>query len=104
MSELLNAKNLRVRFDNLDAVAGASLSLAAGEVVALIGPNGSGKSTLMRALLGLVHGDGQIDWEGRPLTQWDRRALARRVAYLPQSPQHEPGQTVRDVLRMGRSP
>ena len=84
---------------------GVSVRLAAGEVVALIGPNGSGKSTLLRVLLGQLHATaGEVLWDGRNVRAWPRRELARRVAYLPQSPTAEPDQTVLDVLRNGRAP
>ena len=81
-----------------------SLSLAAGEVVALLGPNGSGKSTLLRCLLGHFPAPGDIAWDGRPLAGWGRRDLARHVAYLPQAPTWEPGQSVRAALAVGRAP
>ena len=101
---LLQADRVSVRFGNVPILQHVSVSLAAGEIVALIGPNGSGKSTFIRAMLGLIPSDGSILWEDKSIASWSRRALARRVAYLPQSPMHEPGQTVRDVLRMGRAP
>ena len=104
MSAMLRVELLNVRFGDRHVLNDASLSLAAGEVAAIIGPNGSGKSTLLRAALGLIPSKGTIAWEGRELSQWNRRLLARRVAYLPQSPVHEAGQSVRDVLRLGRSP
>jgi ABC-type cobalamin/Fe3+-siderophores transport system ATPase subunit len=84
---------------------GVSLSLAAGEVVALLGPNGSGKSTLLRCLLGqLPPAGGSAAWDGRPVADWRPRELARRVAYLPQAPAWESGQAVRSALAMGRAP
>jgi iron complex transport system ATP-binding protein len=84
---------------------GVSVALAAGEVVALFGPNGSGKSTLMQVVLGHHRpSSGGVRWLSRDVGRWRPRALARTVAYLPQAPTHEPGQTVADVLRMGRMP
>lgn len=58
------------------AVNGVSLSIAAGETVAVIGESGSGKSTLGRLLLGLYTVDsGSIEFEGRDLTSLSAREL-----------------------------
>jgi iron complex transport system ATP-binding protein len=82
-----------------------SLSLDAGRIAVLLGPNGSGKSTLLRLLLGeLRPTTGAVHWLDQSLTTYRLRDLARVVAYLPQSPAHEPGQTVAGVLRAGRTP
>jgi iron complex transport system ATP-binding protein len=102
---LLEADNLQFSYGDRPVLRGVSVRLAAGEVVALIGPNGSGKSTLLRVLLGQLRAAaGEVLWDGRNVRAWPRRELARRVAYLPQSPTVEPEQTVLDVLRNGRAP
>ena len=105
---LLRANDLTLSYADRPVLRGVSVSLAAGEVVALLGPNGSGKSTLIRVLLGHLalpaRDAGSVEWSGRPLAAWKRRDLARLVAYLPQSPVAEPGQTVAEVLRLGRAP
>ena len=110
---LLEARDVHFAYDARQAgslhhngvLRGVSLSLGSGEVVALLGPNGSGKSTLLRVLLGQLPADaGTVRWEGRDVASWPRRELARRVAYLPQSPTAEVDQSVVDVLRLGRSP
>ena len=51
---LLEVRGLSVRYGDTSALEDASLSLAAGEFVAVIGPNGAGKSTLLKAILGLI--------------------------------------------------
>lgn len=101
---LLNASNLSFSYGDRPALRDVSLSLKAGEILALAGPNGSGKSTLIRTLLGHLAASGQITWDGRSIERWRRRDLARFVAYLPQSPTHEPGQTALEVMRLGRAP
>jgi iron complex transport system ATP-binding protein len=103
-SILLDAQRLEFSYGRRPVLRGATLSLAPGEVVALLGPNGSGKSTLLRALLGQLRAGGEIQWNSQPLAKWRRRDLARFVAYLPQTAAWEPEQTVADVLRLGRSP
>ena len=100
---ILEASDVSFSYGDRPAIRDVSLSLDPGQIIALIGPNGSGKSTLIKALLGHVPASGRILWSGKDLKQWRLRDLAHIVAYLPQSPRHEPGQSVSDVLRLGRA-
>ena len=102
---LLAAVELSFAYDDRTVLRDVTLTLAPGEVVALLGPNGSGKSTLLRVILGQLPSTpgGAVRWEGRPVEAWRKRDLARKVAYLPQSPTAEPDHRVADVLRLGRS-
>lgn len=104
MSSILQSASLRFSYGVRPIINSVSLALASGQTVALLGPNGSGKSTLLKLLLGHLHGEGEITWDGKPLRQWPRREFARRVAYLPQAPVFEDDQTVEDALRLGRAP
>jgi iron complex transport system ATP-binding protein len=84
---------------------GLDLSVAAGELVALLGPNGSGKTTLLRAIAGTLPRDaGRVALFGRDLAEWSRVALARRVAVLPQSLALPDGFRVAELVEMGRAP
>ncbi|MFE9739787.1 ABC transporter ATP-binding protein [Streptomyces sp. NPDC006477] len=66
---LLRATGLDKTYGPTPALAGASFSLRAGEVVAVMGPSGSGKSTLLHCLAGIVRPDaGTITYDGRELT------------------------------------
>jgi peptide/nickel transport system ATP-binding protein len=72
------------------AVAGASVSVAEGQIVGLVGESGCGKSSLARAAVGLVPlAGGDVLFEGRPLPPLRRRARTRwesRVQMVFQNP------------------
>ncbi|MCS7034122.1 MAG: ABC transporter ATP-binding protein [Phycisphaerae bacterium] len=102
--QILAASQLTFSYDDRPILRGVGVTLNEGELVALFGPNGSGKSTLLKVLLGSLRAEGSLRWNGTPIASWSRRQLSRIVAYLPQNPTHQPGQTAGDVLRMGRLP
>jgi iron complex transport system ATP-binding protein len=84
----------------------ASVSLAGGELVALVGPNGSGKSTLLRALARLWPASPResILLDDRPLSDLPRRDIARRIAFVSQDSTINFAYTVEEIVRMGRYP
>jgi thiamine transport system ATP-binding protein len=66
---MLTAKDLTVRFGEVAALDGVDLSVATGEVMAVLGPSGSGKTTLLRAIAGLIDPDsGTVSWDGEDVT------------------------------------
>lgn len=76
-----------------------------GQVAGLIGHNGSGKSTLLKLLARqLPPLGGTVSLNGEPLDKLKDRALARRLAYLPQNPPSAAGMTVRNLVALGRYP
>ena len=98
------AKNVTVRLGAREIVRDASLTLNAGELVALVGPNGAGKTTLMRALAGLIPADGTIALDGRPLSSLKVRERARAIAYLPQGHVFHWPMSVASIVMLGRAP
>jgi len=100
----LAAKNVTVRLGAREIVRDASLTLNAGELVALVGPNGAGKTTLMRALAGLIPADGAIALDGRPLSSLKARERARAIAYLPQGHVFHWPMSVAAIVMLGRAP
>jgi branched-chain amino acid transport system permease protein len=75
---LLEIVGVRRRFGGVQALAGVSLRLDAGEVVGLIGPNGSGKTTLVNVVTGLYRPDaGQVRVAGQDIAGHAPHAIAR---------------------------
>ncbi len=80
-------------------------SFRPGRFTAVLGPNGAGKSTLLRVALGLHPVvSGEVHLDGRPLRAWDRRGLARAVAWVPQRPEGGVGFTALEQVLLGRTP
>ena len=99
----LRAEGVVAGYGGRAVVRGVSLELVPGGVTAIVGPNGGGKSTLLRALAGAHRpSQGSILLDGIPLRNLPPRALARRLAFLPQSPPVPTGTTVRELVAYGR--
>ncbi len=97
--------SVRYRAGGPRALDEVSMSVPRGCLYAVLGPNGSGKSTLMKALLGTVKLEsGEALVEGRPVEDWPRRELARRVGAVSQSESTAFPLTVRQLVEMGRYP
>jgi iron complex transport system ATP-binding protein len=102
---MIRADGLTVRRGGRTILDAVSLELGAGSFVALIGANGAGKSTLLSVLAGLARPDaGQVLLEGVALAALDRNLLARRRAYLPQSPRAEWPISVERLVALGLTP
>jgi len=106
----LEVRNLRFGYPlpaggSLEVLRGLDLRLEHGELLALLGTNGSGKTTLLRVLAGTLRAaSGSIELFGRPLAEFSRGALARRVAVLPQSLELPGGFRAGELVEMGRAP
>jgi len=78
---LIEARNVVLSFGQTPALRGASVSVSAGEILAVMGPSGSGKSTLLHCLAGiLIPGSGEVWFDGRrvdTLGEAERSALRR---------------------------
>ena len=102
---MLQADTVSVTVSGKSLVSGISLSVAAGEVVALLGPNGAGKSTLLKVLCGQIQpSSGTVRFQGREVSSWPARDLARRRAVLPQSSAVPFAFTALEIVLLGRLP
>lgn len=100
-----HARELCVRLGSRTVLDGVTLSVATGEVLALVGPNGAGKSTLLAALAAdLVADSGTVTIGDRPAAHWSTAELALHRAVLPQAATLAFPFTVGEVVQMGRAP
>ena len=89
--------------EDAPVLKGVSAQFLPGRVTGVIGPNGSGKTTLFRLIAGLEAPDaGEITLDGEPVRALSPKALARRLAVVPQSARMDFDFTVRDIVMMGR--
>ena len=78
MSTLLEVSDLHVAYGKAEVVHGTSLTVAAGEFVALLGRNGAGKSTTLHAVSGLIpKRGGQVRFDGQDITNATPRDIVR---------------------------
>ena len=79
MSAALELDDVAIRFGGVQAVAGVSLAVEAGDFVGLIGPNGAGKTTLIKIVAGLVAPDrGKVKLDGIDVTHDATSGRVRR--------------------------
>jgi iron complex transport system ATP-binding protein len=78
-------------------------SLGRGKFTAIIGRNGSGKSTLLSCLASSIRYSGKILLDGRAVSEFKKRDLAKKISYLPQNLPSTPF-TVRESAAFGREP
>jgi branched-chain amino acid transport system ATP-binding protein len=99
---MLNCKNLRVSYGDIEALHGIDLNVSPGETVALIGVNGAGKSTLLRAISGLLPIEGEIAFDNASLRgQSPERRAQAGIGHVPEGRRIFPGLTVRENLEIG---
>ena len=105
MTAALSFDDVCTRYGDRLALDGVTAGFAAGQVSGLVGPNGAGKTTLLRTALGFLAAErGGVQVLGAALDGWSREALARTIAYLPQSAQAHWPIAAKRLVALGRMP
>ena len=101
----MNIVDLMKDYDGKRVVNSVSFEIPKGKVLSLIGPNGAGKSTVMGMISRLIAKDsGVINFEGKDLSKWKSRELAKKLAILTQHNNIQMKLTVRELVAFGRFP
>jgi len=100
---MLELRELQVAYGPAPALWGVSLTLRAGELLAVVGPNGAGKTTLINALCGIERARaGRIVVDGTDVTRWpSHRFCAAGIAIVPEGRRLFTAMTVRENLELG---
>jgi branched-chain amino acid transport system ATP-binding protein len=102
---LLEIRDLNVRYGEIEALRGVSLTVDPGQVVTLLGANGAGKSTTLRAISGLIKpAGGDILFEGKPIAGLGPETIVRLgISHVPEGRRIFPGLTVKENIMLGGS-
>ena len=96
----IEIRNVKKRYQALQALKGVSFSIEEGEFFGLLGPNGAGKTTLISILAGLARADsGNISVLGHDVVR-DYRNARRKLGVVPQELVFDPFFSVRETLRI----
>ncbi len=100
---MLEVRDLEAAYGGLRALAGVTLAVRPGEIVALVGSNGAGKSTLLRCVSGLLRARaGVIRWEATDLkTALPHQIVERGIALVPEGRRLFGRMTVEENLELG---
>jgi len=101
---LLEVQGLRVGYGSHEVIHALSFALEPGCVMGILGANGCGKTTLLKALCGILPGQGQCSLFGEDMQRMMPRRLAQLCGYIPQKSGIEIDVSALDVVLMGFNP
>ncbi|HUT17787.1 MAG TPA: ATP-binding cassette domain-containing protein [Anaerolineae bacterium] len=97
---MIDVQNVSKSYGPVQALAGVSFHVEAGEVIGLLGPNGAGKTTMMKILTGYLQPDeGQVKVDGLDVLT-DTLQVQRLIGYLPENAPLYPEMSVQSYLKM----
>src|SRR6201993_2402340 len=100
---LLEVDGLTAFYGDFQALYGVSMSVDAGQAVAVIGANGAGKSTLLKAIVGMIHASPEmIRFDGEPIGGIrPPKIVARGITMVPEGRRLFSSLTVEENLQVG---
>jgi branched-chain amino acid transport system ATP-binding protein len=99
---LLEVEGLQARYGPVHVLEGIDFSIDEGRRMALLGPNGAGKTTVLRALSGMVHTSGRVQFDGGSLVGVATAEIARQgIAHVPEGRGTLTSLSVEENLRLG---
>jgi branched-chain amino acid transport system ATP-binding protein len=99
---LLRISDLRAGYGRAEVLHGISLHADAGSVITVIGPNGAGKSTLLNTLMGILPGQGRIEFGGQDISTLTlEERVMQGMALVPEKRELFGTMTVEDNLVLG---
>ncbi len=105
MKLALQTERLAVGYHGKALIRDIDIELEQGRILTLIGPNGAGKSTILKSMTGqLPILDGRVSYEGRELSAWIPKELAKHIAVVLTDRIRPELMTCAEVVAMGRYP
>ena len=102
---MIEIKNIFKKYRDKHVVNDVSFSIEKGKITSFIGPNGAGKSTVLGIVTRLIDGDGgEVVIEGKSLSDYHTKDLAKKIAILKQSNNISLKLTIRELVSFGRFP
>lgn len=102
---MIEIKNIFKKYRDKHVVNDVSFNIEKGKITSFIGPNGAGKSTVLGIVTRLINGDGgDVIIEGKNLSDYHTKDLAKKIAILKQSNNISLKLTIRELVGFGRFP
>ncbi|MGH6702245.1 MAG: ATP-binding cassette domain-containing protein, partial [Bradyrhizobium sp.] len=102
MTAMLNIRDLRAYYGQVQALHGLEFGLNEGSLTTLLGANGAGKTTTLRAISNMVRSTGSIEFDGAALSGRSTENIVRLgIAHVPQGRGTFTTMTVEENLQLG---
>ncbi|MDR0585197.1 MAG: ABC transporter ATP-binding protein [Treponema sp.] len=99
---MIEVKDLSAGYGAGDVIHGVSFRAKGGESLCILGPNGCGKSTLLKSIARIIEYRGEVTLEGRNLSSFSRKDMAKKIALLAQNAQIYFPYTIWEAVSLGR--